>query len=51
MAEDATSSRSIVNIGNKNILPIVKMSKETAPNELLIPSYNRNKMQFIKMTF
>jgi hypothetical protein len=51
MAEDATSSRSIVNIGNKNILPIVKMSKETAPNELLIPSYNRNKMQLIKMTF
>lgn len=49
--EDATPSRSILNIGNRNVFPIVKMSKETAPNELLIPSFNRNRMQLIKMTF
>tara|TARA_B110000483_G_scaffold31449_2_gene38144 strand:- start:3733 stop:5199 length:1467 start_codon:yes stop_codon:yes gene_type:complete len=49
--ESETESKSILNIGNKNVFPIMKMSKQTAPNELLIPSYNRNKMQLIKMTF
>ncbi|MFT5070220.1 MAG: hypothetical protein ACI8V8_000173 [Chitinophagales bacterium] len=49
--ESTTESKSILNIGNKNVFPIMKMSKQSAPNELLIPSYNRSKMQLIKMTF
>lgn len=47
----SSESKTILNIGNKNVFPIIKMSKHSAPNELLIPSYNRNKMQLIKMTY
>ena len=49
--KDKTRSTTVLNIGGKDVFPVIKMSKQTAPNELLIPSFKKNKLRLIKVNF
>lgn len=49
--EKKAKANNILNIGSKNILPVINMSKQTSPNELIIPSFLKNKLQLLKLTF
>lgn len=49
--ETLTKSRTVFNLGSKNVFPVVKMSKQVSPNEILVPSYFRNKLQLVKIRF
>ena len=49
--EAKTRTNTIMNIGGKDVFPVLKMSKQTAPNEFLIPSFKKNKLRLIKVLF
>lgn len=49
--EDKTRTNTILNVGGKDVFPVLKMSKQTAPNEILIPSFKKNKLRLIKVLF
>jgi hypothetical protein len=49
--ESLTKAKTIFNLGSKNVFPVVKMSKQVSPSEILVPSYFRNKLQLIKLRF
>ena len=49
--ESLTKSRTVFNLGSKNVFPVVKMSKQVSPTEILVPSYFRNKLQLVKLRF
>lgn len=46
-----TKSYSIFNTRSKSVVPIVSLSYQTAPNEIIIPSYLKSRMQLIKITY
>lgn len=46
-----SNSKAILNIGGNEVVPIVKMSLQTAPNEILLPSISRSKFKLIKIVF
>ena len=41
----------ILNVNQNNVMPVIKMAVQTAPNEVLIPSYLNNNFSLIKVTF
>ncbi len=41
----------IFNVSQNNVMPVLKMSVQTAPNELLIPSFLNNSFSIIKVVF
>jgi hypothetical protein len=49
--EELTKSRTVFNLGSKNVLPVAKMGAQVSPNEILIPSYFRNRLQLIKISY
>lgn len=46
-----SKTTNILNIGSNNVLPVVNMSKQTSPTEVIVPSFYKNKLQLIKITF
>lgn len=42
---------SLLNTASRNVVPIVNMSFQTTPNEILIPSFAKNKLQIIKILY
>ncbi|MEZ4916984.1 MAG: hypothetical protein R2836_08370 [Chitinophagales bacterium] len=46
-----SKNKVVMNIGGNEVVPIVKMSMQTAPNEILIPSMSRSKFKLIKLVF
>jgi hypothetical protein len=49
--ESLTKSKTVFNLGSKNVFPVVKMSKQVSPTEILLPSFFRNKLQLVKIRF
>lgn len=41
----------VFNVSQNNVMPVVKMSVQTGPNELLIPSFLNNSFSIIKVVF
>lgn len=41
----------ILNVGQNEVMPVVKLAVQTAPNEILIPSYLNNSFSIIKIIF
>lgn len=41
----------ILNTGQNDVMPVVKLSLQTAPNEILVPSYLNNNFSVIKIVF
>jgi hypothetical protein len=41
----------VINVGQNNVMPVVKQAIQTAPNEVLIPSYLNNAFSIIKIIF
>lgn len=49
---DGNQSRTeLLNAERKGIMPAMKQGKQVSANELVIPSFKRNYLQFIKITF
>ncbi|MCB9256095.1 MAG: hypothetical protein H6579_03090 [Chitinophagales bacterium] len=46
-----TKSYSVFNTRSKNVVPIVSLAYQTAPNELIIPSHFKSRMQLIKIRY
>lgn len=41
----------ILNVEQNNVMPVVKLAVQTAPNEILVPSYLNNSFSIIKIVF
>lgn len=41
----------ILNVGQNDVMPVVKLAVQTAPNEILVPSYLNNSFSIIKIIF
>ncbi|MGB1247936.1 MAG: hypothetical protein ACPG4Z_03565 [Chitinophagales bacterium] len=49
--DEQNNPSTVFNVGAKDVFPIVKMSIQTAPNELIIPSFENNQVSIIRMTY
>jgi len=43
--------KSLFNSGNQNIMLMPKLAKQISSNEVIIPSYKKNKVSFLKFTY
>ena len=45
------SRQYLFNAGDKNVLLVPRLGKQISSNEVLIPSYKRNYLSFVKVTY
>jgi len=49
--EEVGKPKTIFSIRSKGVFPIAKMSEQTAPNEVIIPSFENNRVGLIKLIY
>jgi hypothetical protein len=47
----ASERKYLFNAGDRNVLLVPKLGRQISSNEIIIPSYKRNYLSFVKMTY